>query len=531
MPRSPSVAPSKPANPPPGKPDGVTAKAVVQRKISELTKLAKDQGHLTFDDVNEALLDHVTDPNEMDAVMSRLRALKIEIIDATETEHDDVADDSEDLEEERESGRDFAEDPIRVYLKQVGRVPLLTREQELEVWKRIEHAELRVQKHLHIFGFIAGAYLDLARKVLAGTERFERVVRDDDTECRESYMAALPDLCGQLERTMRSCAKQYQDSLADSGKAEGFRKAREALRKICPRFHFKAKAVADFLQLVEEMNLPGPWTEEKQFRAWMTQEEFRAEYRQVSAWVKKGLQARTEMIDANLRLVVSIAKNYTNSGMPFLDLIQEGNVGLMKAVPKFEYRRGYKFSTYATWWIRQAIMRAIGDQSRTIRIPIHMISTISKLLAVRKQLVHDFGREPTEEEVSDEVQLPIRRVRTLLKMAQVPISLQSPVNEGDEGTIGDLIEDTSAQSPSEVAALANLRERVTDMLGTLSERERVVLEQRFGFVDGNNRTLEEVGRQFNVTRERIRQVEVKALRKMRHPTRMRQLKGFLENEG
>jgi RNA polymerase primary sigma factor len=237
------------------------------------------------------------------------------------------------------------------------------------------------------------------------------------------------------------------------------------------------------------------------------------------------------MIDANLRLVVSIAKNYTNSGMPFLDLIQEGNVGLMKAVPKFEYRRGYKFSTYATWWIRQAIMRAIGDQSRTIRIPIHMISTISKLLAVRKQLVHDFGREPTAEEVSDEVQLPIQRVRALLKMAQVPISLQSPVNEGDEGTIGDLIEDTSAQSPSEVAALANLRERVTDMLGTLSERERVVLEQRFGFVDGNNRTLEEVGRQFNVTRERIRQVEVKALRKMRHPTRMRQLKGFLENEG
>ena len=287
----------------------------------------------------------------------------------------------------------------------------------------------------------------------------------------------------------------------------------------------------EFAQLAEEMNTAlNRWTGELQLRAWMSAVEFRTEYRQVNAWLQKALAARAEMIDANLRLVISIAKNYTNSGMPFLDLIQEGNVGLMKAVPKFEYRRGYKFSTYATWWIRQAVMRSIGDQARTIRIPIHMIATISKLLAVRKQLVQDFGREPTAEEVADEIQLPIERVRALLKMAQVPISLQSQISENDESTVGDLIEDTSAQSPSEVAAMANLREKVTDMLETLTERERVVLEQRFGFVDGNNRTLEEVGRQFNVTRERIRQVEVKALRKMRHPTRLRQLQGFLESE-
>ena len=218
MPRSPSVAHSKPANKPSEKSDGVVAKVVVEKKISDLVKLAKDQGHLTFDDVNEALLDHVADPNEMDAVMSRLQALKIEIIDATEAEHEDVADDSEDIGDEPETRRDFSEDPVRVYLKQVGRVPLLTREQELEVWKRIEHAELRVQKHLHVFGFIASAYLDLAQKVLAGTERFERIVMDDGVESRESYMAALPSLCGELERTMRSCARQYKDLLIESGK-------------------------------------------------------------------------------------------------------------------------------------------------------------------------------------------------------------------------------------------------------------------------------------------------------------------------
>ena len=522
MPKNNSAARRKLSNPP----ADIPAAASVEKKIAALIKLAKEQGHLTFDDINEALLDHVTDPNEIETAMCRLQSLKIEIIEAADGDHGDAAEEPED----GEVKLGFIEDPIRMYLKQVGKVPLLSREQELEVWKRIEQAELRVQKHLHSFGFIAGAHLDLARKLIEGGERFDRVVLDDDLESRESYMAALPDLCAQLDRAAKLCASRYKESLAH-GRNGDFQKALDAIRKIYPKFFFKPKVVVEFAQLAEEMNCaPERWTEERQLRAWMSAEEFRAEHRQVNAWLQKALAARTEMIDANLRLVISIAKNYTNSGMPLLDLIQEGNVGLMKAVPKFEYRRGYKFSTYATWWIRQAIMRSIGDQSRTIRIPIHMIATISKLLAVRKQLVQDYGREPTAEEVADEIQLPLERVRALLKMAQVPISLQSPVNEGDDGTIGDLIEDTSVQSPSEIAAMANLRERVTDMLETLTERERVVLEQRFGFVDGNNRTLEEVGKQFNVTRERIRQVEVKALRKMRHPTRLRQLQGFLESE-
>jgi RNA polymerase primary sigma factor len=506
----------------------------VQEKLRELIKLAKEQGYVTFDDLNEALPDNVNDPDEMETIMGRLRSLEIEIIEASDVDR-------------------FKD----------GKVPLLTREQEVEISKRIEEAELSVQKHINRFGFIARAYLDLAQKLQEGRERFDRVILDKKIESRERYMKALPKLCAQLDHASNSCATTYKHYLAHGGKNHetksyhDFRKAHEAIQRIYPKFFFKQKVTEEFVHLADETNrLLSQWTEElhkpkkkekshghhhapapidyatklkeQQMRTWLSPEEFAQEYQDLKHWLKKALKAKTEMVEANLRLVISIAKKYTNRGLSFLDLIQEGNMGLMKAVEKFEYRRGYKFSTYATWWIRQAITRSIADQARTIRIPVHMIETINKLMRVQKQLVQDYGREPTPEEVADEIQLPVERVRAVLKMAQQPISLQSPVGESDDTSFGDFIEDKGAENPSDMTAIVLLKEKIKDVLETLTERERQVLEQRFGLVDGYSRTLEEVGRQFKVTRERIRQIEAKALRKMRHPTRIRQLEGFLE---
>jgi len=530
--------------------------ADVQTRIRELIKLAKEQGYLTFDDLNEALPVEVTDADELDAILTRLRRMEIDIIEASEVDRykDGKKDPEEEEEEKPEAKLDILDDPVRMYLKQMGQVPLLTREQEVEISKRIEEAEIMVQRLINRFGFIAQAHLDLAQKLTEGGERFDRVILDKKIESRERYMKLLPRLCKQVEKLGASICHQYDHILhsparKDAKKLKAFQKSVASLQKLYPKFYFKQKVTEEFVHLADDQfqvltllqgeiskhprehgarSPLGIKSRNLESSLWLSLEEYTEQYRALKSWLHKALRAKTEMVEANLRLVISIAKKYTNRGLSFLDLIQEGNMGLMKAVEKFEYRRGYKFSTYATWWIRQAITRSIADQARTIRIPVHMIETINKLMRVQKQLVQEYGREPTPEEVAEEILLPVDRVRAVLKMAQQPISLQSPVGESEETNFGDFIEDKGAENPSDMTAIVLLKEKIKDVLETLTERERQVLEQRFGLVDGYSRTLEEVGRQFRVTRERIRQIEAKALRKMRHPTRIRQLEGFLE---